>query len=655
MLRRQLFNYKFWLVVAADAALLAAAHILGYMVRFDAGLTAAHWTNIQNVLIWFIPAQLILFYYFGLYRGMWRYFSMPDMLNVLKATLFSSFGVVTIILIATRFDGFARTVFLMDGVFTFLFISGHRVLIRLYHQRFARRLLPDSQKTAARKKLLILGAGDAGEQVAREVLDNPKLPYQIQGFVDDDPGKIGKRIHGFPIIGSTDDLPAIIRRTGVKELLIAMPSAGKEQMSQVVEKCRGTGLSYKTLPGMGEIIDDKVSIRSIREVSYKDLLGRAPVRLETDRIQSIVRGRKVLITGAGGTIGSELCRQILRFEPGLLVFMDSSEENLYRIEMDVLHEHGFDKYVTVLGKVQDRELLESLFQQYTPDVVFHAAAYKHVPMIERNPWEAVYNNIFASHRLILTARKYKTERFVLVSTDKAVRPTNVMGASKRLTEMLMLAHARQGDTRFMAVRFGNVLGSSGSVIPLFRKQIERGGPITVTHPEITRYFMSIDEAAQLILQAGAMGQGGELFILEMGTPVRIDQMARDYIRLCGKEPDTEIEIKYIGLRCGEKLYEELITQGEGIVSTRHEKIMVLRGESPDINDLRPGLDCLKKYAAEHDSPGIKNTLKQLIPEYTPCDTMAVLGTSHAPRDPEQTPCPADISPGRVVSLQKRSG
>ena len=652
---KQFSNYKFWLVVATDAVLLAVAHILGYAARFDADLTGAHWVNIKNVLLWFIPAQLLIFYYFGLYRGLWRYFSMTDMLNVVKATLISSAGVVTVILTFTRFEGFARGVFFMDGVFTFLFISGHRVLIRLCHQRFARRMLPDSQKPSSRKKLLILGAGDAGEQVAREVLENPKLPYQIVGFVDDDTGKIGKRIHGFPIMGSTDDLPDILRRTKAQELLIAMPAAHKEQISQVVEKCQATGLPYKTLPGMGEIIDDKVSIRSIREVSYQDLLGRPPVRLETDRIQGIVRGRTILITGAGGTIGSELCRQILRFEPGLLVFMDSSEENLYRIEMDVLYEHGFNKYVTVLGKVQDRELLESLFQQYRPDVVFHAAAYKHVPMIERNPWQAVYNNIFASHRLIQAAQKYKTERFVLVSTDKAVRPTNVMGASKRLTEMLMLSHAKEGETKFMAVRFGNVLGSSGSVIPMFRKQIERGGPITVTHPDVTRYFMSINEAAQLILQAGTMGKGGEIFILEMGTPVRINQMARDYIRLCGKEPDQEIEIKYIGLRCGEKLYEELITQGEGIVSTYHEKIMVLHSESPDMASLRPGLDRLKKYAAEHNSEGIKKLLREMIPEYTPCDTMPVLRNSPTEKDTQQAVSPAESKPARVLPLSDRSG
>jgi FlaA1/EpsC-like NDP-sugar epimerase len=392
----------------------------------------------------------------------------------------------------------------------------------------------------------------------------------------------------------------------------------------VVALCRTSGVAFKTLPGMGEIIDNKVSIRSTREVSYKDLLGRPPVRLENDRIKVLIKGRTILVTGAGGSIGSELCRQILRFEPGLMLFMDSSEENLYRIEMEVLHDRGFKNYVTVLGKVQDRELLESVFEQYRPSMVFQAAAYKHVPLVEKNPWEAVYNNVFASHRLIQASIRYEVERFILVSTDKAVRPTNVMGASKRLTEMLMETHCKNSQTKFMAVRFGNVLGSSGSVIPLFRRQVEKGGPVTVTHPDITRYFMSIEEAAQLILQAASMGEGGEIFILEMGTPVLIDQMARDFIRLCGKEPDTEIEIKYVGLRPGEKLYEELITEGEGIVATSHQKIMVLKGRGEDMKLLRPALDELKKYASLHDAQAIKDTLKRVIPEYTPQTTEAVL-------------------------------
>lgn len=603
--------------------MLIAAHLLSYLVRFDASLTITQWENIKAVLPWFVPAQLVIFYYFGLYKGMWRYFGLTDTLNILKATVLASALVLSALLMIGRFEGFARTVFIMDGVFTFLFICGHRFFIRLYHQNFSRGFRFIAGLPLSRKKYLVLGAGDAGERLIREVLENPRMPYKIKGFLDDDPGKIGRRIHGVPVLDSIDNLFSAIWRTGSHELLIAMPSANKEQMSRVVNKCRASGLPFKTLPGIGEIIGDKVSIRSIREVSYKDLLGRSPVRLETDRIQSIIRDRTILVTGAGGTVGSELCRQILRFKPGLLVFMDCSEENLHRLEMEVLHELGFKSYVTLLGKVQDRELLEKLFNQYKPEVVFHAAAYKHVPMIERNPWEGLYNNVFASHRLIKAALKHDTRLFVLVSTDKAVRPTNVMGASKRLTEILMLAHARQDKTRFMAVRFGNVLGSSGSVIPLFRKQIEKGGPVTVTHPEVTRYFMSIDEAAQLILQAGAMGNGGEIFILEMGTPVRIADMAREYIRLCGKEPDTEIEIKYIGLRPGEKLYEELITQGEGIVSTQHEKIMVLRSKIPEMSQLRPGLDRLKQLAALHDAAGIKAVLKEMVFEYTPCDTEAV--------------------------------
>jgi len=435
-----------------------------------------------------------------------------------------------------------------------------------------------------------------------------------------------------------------------------MPSASGGQINRVVDFCRGSGLPFKTLPGLDEIINNKVSIRSIRDVSYKDLLGRPPVNLENRKIRAVFQGKTVLVTGAGGSIGSELCRQILPFDPGMMILMDSSEENLYRIEMEILHERAFTDYTTILGKVQDRELLDSVFEQYQPAVVLHAAAYKHVPLVEKNPWEAVYNNIFASHRLIQAAIRHRAERFILVSTDKAVRPTNVMGASKRLTEMLMQAHCRNAETRFMAVRFGNVLGSSGSVIPLFKRQIEKGGPVTVTHPEVTRYFMSIEEASQLILQAAAMGKGGEIFVLEMGTPVRIAKMARDFIRLCGKEPDTEIGIRYIGLRPGEKLYEELITEGEGIQPTSHPKIMILKGEAPDMAFLRPGLDKLKHFAALHDAIEIKNTLKSIVPEYRPETTGAVLEAARldgADAAYESMPAAASLKAFETFSLGEK--
>ena len=613
------------MIFFADAAIFSAAHVMAYVVRFDGVMTTGHWQNITMVLPWLVGGKLMVFYWFGLYQGMWRYSGLVDMLAAFKATIVGSAMVISVVLMMTRFAGFSRSVFVLDGIFTFLGVCGVRLAVRMYHQKIANgmgrhHIFPAGPK----KKLLILGAGDAGEKVTREVIDNQSLPYRILGFLDDDPLKTGKCIHGLPVLGAIKDVASAAEKTGAQELLIAMPSAGREQINRVVELCRASGLPFKTLPGLGEIINNKVSIRSIRDVSYKDLLGRPAVKLESGKIKGIIKGKTILVTGAGGSIGSELCRQLLPFEPGLMVLMDSSEENLYRIEMEILHEQNFAAYKTILGKVQDRELLNSVFDQYRPAAVFHAAAYKHVPLVEKNPWEAVYNNIFASHRLIQTAISHNVERFILVSTDKAVRPTNVMGASKRLTEMLMQAHCRYSSTRFVAVRFGNVLGSSGSVIPLFRRQIEKGGPVTVTHPEVTRYFMSIEEASQLILQAAAMGHGGEIFVLEMGTPIRIDQMARDFIRLCGKEPDTEIEIKYVGLRPGEKLYEELITEGEGIQPTSHDKIMVLKGENVEMVHLRPALDKLKEFAALHDASGIKSVLQKVVPEYSPQTTDAVL-------------------------------
>jgi FlaA1/EpsC-like NDP-sugar epimerase len=642
-------NLNFWFVLATDILLLAAAHLLAYGIRFDFALKPHEWANIRAVLPWLLPLKIAVFYFFGLYRGMWRYTGLADLLNICKAVAVSGLLALGGVLFLSRFEGFSRGVFLLDAVFTFLFVAGLRVGLRLFYQRLAgTRFLGGEEGhvvRSRRKPLLIIGAGDAAEKIVREILDNRTLPYVIKGFLDDNHAKIGQRIHDIPVLGPIADLAECVARTGAREVLIAIPSADRDQMNRVVDICRESGVSFKTLPGLGEIISDKVSIKAIRDVSYQDLLGRPPVRLELEKIEEVLAGRTVLVTGAGGSIGSELCRQILRFHPGRLILFDAGEENLYRIEMEILHELGSRDYVTVLGKVQDQELLAHLFQQYRPAVVFHAAAYKHVPLVEENPWEGVYNNIFASKRLMAAALEYGVDRFILVSTDKAVRPTNVMGASKRMTEIILqgfcglaasgqqsansdqqsITNDRGGErTRFMAVRFGNVLGSSGSVIPLFKRQIEMGGPVTVTHPDMTRYFMSIPEAAQLILQAAAMGAGGEIFILEMGTPVRIGQMARDLIRLCGKEPDTEIEIKYIGLRPGEKMHEELITEGEGIVPTEHEKIMVLRGQGVVLADLHEPLERLKDCARRHDAKGIKAELKKAIPEYTPQESGSVL-------------------------------
>lgn len=623
-MKYQFRKLNFWIVLGGDLLLLVAAHLLAYAIRFDGTIfSPGKLTKISIVLPVLLPLKLVLFYLFGVYRGMWRYTSLADLLNILKACVVAGFITLGGILLLNRFEGFSRSVFVLDALLTFVFIGGFRVSLRLACQTaFCLPLFQeDPRKRQRRKRLLIIGAGDAAEKVTREINDNKGLPYMVAGFLDDQTVKIGQQIHGIPVLGPIADLSEYAFKAKAQEILIAIPSASRDQMQRIVGLCRACEIPFKTLPGLGELISDKVSIKTIRDVSIKDLLGRPPVRLELEEIGEILAGKTVLVTGAGGSIGSELCRQIVRFLPSILILMDAGEENLYKIEMELLHEYGFRNYVAVLGKVQDKGLLESLFSHYRPMVVFHAAAYKHVPMVEGNPWEGVSNNIFASKRLMEVSARHGVERFILISTDKAVRPTNVMGATKRMTELLMqgfcAAVSGQGGkrTRFMAVRFGNVLGSSGSVIPLFRRQIELGGPVTVTHPEMTRYFMSIEEASQLILQAATMGEGGEIFILEMGTPVRIGQMARDLIQLCGKEPDTEIEIIYTGLRPGEKMYEELITEGEGIVPTGHEKIMVLRGNGACLEDLQESLENLKQFASTHDAEGIKAELGRVIPEY----------------------------------------
>ena len=623
-MKYQVRKLNFWIVLGIDLLLLVAAHLLAYVIRFEGDVPMGQRANIPGFLAFLLPIKLGGFFFFGLYRGMWRYTSLADLLSLLKACVVAGLVSMGVILLVNRFEGFSRAVFVLDILLTFLFIAGFRVSLRVYYQNisgwaFFRKKSTDSRQR--RKRLLVVGAGDAAEKVAREINDNKALPYMVAGFLDDNAAKVGQQIHGIPVLGSIAELQGFVSKTRAQEILIAIPSAGREQMQRIVDLCREGEVPFKTLPSLGELISDQVSVKTIRDVSYRDLLGRPPVRLALQEIGGILAGRTILITGAGGSIGSELCRQIVRFQPGSLILMDISEQNLYQIEMELRHEYGYSGYTAVLGKVQDKALLEALFQQYRPTVVFHAAAYKHVPMVECNPWEGVYNNIFASKRLMEVAVRYGVERFILISTDKAVRPTNVMGATKRMAEMLMQGFCEKvkdsgAGTRFMAVRFGNVLGSSGSVIPLFRRQIELGGPVTVTHPEMTRYFMSVEEASQLILQAATMGEGGEIFVLEMGTPVRIGQMARDLIQLCGKEPDTEIEIRCIGLRPGEKMYEELITEGEGIVHTGHEKIMVLRGgKGSSLGDFQESLANLKQFASTHDAEGIKAELGKVIPEY----------------------------------------
>ncbi len=617
-------NRNFFIMLGLDAFVFMASVWLSYQLRFDFRVPEYYRTQLWGMLALSVPVKSIVFLLFNQYRGMWRYTSVEDFWRLLRLTALQSLVLVASGLLVFHVRGLPRSVFILDWVFTLGMVSGLRLGIRVWHNglSFSRR---------GGVPVLVVGAGNEGARMVHELAAargrSGRREWRIVGLLDQDKARHGRAVHNVPVLGGLDALEMSVERFGVRELFIAVDKASPEEMRAIVDQCRSMGLPYRILPAMSEILDGRVSVGALRDLRYEDLLGREPVALDTGRISDCVAGQVVLITGAGGSIGSELCRQLVRFKPARLVLVDVGEFNLYSIQSELQQDFGFCDVEGVLGSICDESLMESVFSEQQPGIVFHAAAYKHVPMLEQNPWQAVHNNVLGSRIVMDAAIRSGVARFVLVSTDKAVRPSNIMGASKRVTELLM--HARLGlGTRFMAVRFGNVLGSSGSVVPLFRHQIETGGPLTVTHPDVTRYFMSIPEAAQLILQAASMGSkpGGEVFVLDMGVPIRIVDMARDLIRLSGREPDTDIELVFTGLRPGEKLHEELITAGEGIVRTEHEKILVLASRQqtavllqqnvPEQEQLNELLNCLVLAAGQHDAAAIRGLFSELVPEYS---------------------------------------
>ena len=621
---------NFWIILSIDILLLCLAYFLSYLIRFEGDLPPEHLLTFKQTIWFVVPFKLLVFSFFKLYKGMWRYTSLVDLMNLIKGTFLSSGAIILIILYVNRFQGYPRSVFVIDAFLTLFFIGGIRLFIRLVYQRGPSNLpktagLPFFKNMKEKEdRLLIIGAGDAAEKILRELQSNPRLKYDVVGFLDDDPKKHGMQIHGVPVLGDIDQLMSLVKEYEVNEILIAIASGTRKEMRRIVGLCEGTGLKFRIIPSIGELIDGRLSVKSIREVAYEDLLGRKSVQLEVEKIGEYLKDKPILVTGAGGSIGSELCRQIARFFPKNLILFDRTENNLYETEMDLQRDFAYLPYTPILGSVQNLGVLKRVFLKYRPRVVFHAAAYKHVPIMELNPWEAIFTNIKGTLCFLEMVKEFEVDRFVFVSTDKAVRPSSVMGASKRIAELLTQCYnANHSPTRFMSVRFGNVIGSSGSVIPLFKRQIEKGGPVTVTHPEVTRYFMTVSEAAQLILQAGAMGEGGEVFILDMGLPIKILDLARDLIRLSGFEPDRDIEIKFIGLRPGEKLFEELVTEGEDIFPTAHKKISVLRRKSCDLDELRAEIDELILLAEKQDARGIKKKMKEVLPEYQPYGPMDI--------------------------------
>lgn len=635
---QQLKNLRLYTMMLFDAAVFIMALVAAYLLRFDFPLPHVNAKQIILLLPFLIPLKLTVFFFMRLYKGIWRYFSVEDTWRLVYASLISTLLTVTFIVYVHGFGGFSRSVFVMDAVLTFLLCGILRLGIRSYYT--ARNTskgtgafsLPHlGQQETKDKRVVIIGAGGAGEKMLREIFDNPYLHYCVVGFLDDDINKQGRSVHGVPVLGGVEELPKIVAEFKVERVFISVPSASGPQMRRLVEICKRSGIPHKTLPAIGEIINGNLTI-ALREVNYEDLLRRPPIQLDMAGIHDYLTDRRVLVTGCGGSIGSELCRQVMRFDPEELILVDASEENLYTIETELQHDLNFNRCCGILSRVQDRRVMEKIFAKYRPHVVFHAAACKHVPMLEKIPWEAIFNNVLGSQVVMEMALQHGTERFVLVSTDKAVRPANVMGTSKRIAELLLQSLQGNG-TNFMAVRFGNVVGSSGSVVPLFQRQIERGGPVTVTHPDVKRYFMSIPEASQLILQAASLGKGGEIFVLEMGTPVLIADMARDLIRLSGKEPDHDIQISYVGMRPGEKLFEELVSSQEGVANTPHEKILVLQpngnwcghGNQEDFSRwLNAQLQELYAIADQHDATQLRHKLKQIVTSYSGEETASVL-------------------------------
>ena len=613
-MKEVVYRNRLIIVFVLTSLIIISSLLLAYAVRFDFSIPSPYWSRIGSLLPAVLIIKLVVFRQFGCFKGWWRYVSMPDLVQIVKANFLGSFIFVVYAVLVYRLDQIPRSVLILDGIFCFLVIGGVRFVTRAFREHY----LPMQQGAGLRQTCaLIVGAGDAGQLIAREIRSNPQLDIELIGFIDDDPIKRKGTFQGLTVLGSQIDLDRIVKKHGVDEIIIAIPSAAGKQIQKIVERCRESSVKFRILPGVGELIDGRVSIQQIRDVDLNDLLGREPIFLDEVQINHYLQGKRVLVTGAGGSIGSEICRQVARFDPQKLILFENAETPLFLIEQELSKQYPQLPIVPIIGDVRNRSRVNVIFDEQLPQVVFHAAAYKHVPMMEHNPAEAVNNNIQGTRLLADAADDIGVEKFVMISTDKAVRPTSVMGTTKRVAELYVQSLNNKSKTNFVTTRFGNVLGSNGSVIPTFKEQIEKGGPVTVTHSEVTRFFMTIPEATQLVLQAGSMGSGGEIYLFDMGEAVKIQFLAEELIRLSGLQPHEDIEIVYTGLRPGEKLYEELLLDDEGVLPTSHHKICIARSITPEHAELVAMIDDLIAAAKALDLPGIKVNLQLLVPEYTP--------------------------------------
>ena len=617
-----LLRYRRPLIIIAHIIVFAASLFFSFLVVYNMQLKLRWLVNdYPALLLFFLVIKLLIFGLFKQYRGWWRYVGIQDLTGIMRSSLVSTFIIVALWFIMGQID-YVRirlpagletpleSICMADMFATILLLAMLRMVIRLYFEAFrpgeADRL----------KRLLIVGAGNAGEALFREIHRMPIAQYDVIGFIDDDPIKQGTNIHGISILGTVEQLPKICEDQNIEEIAIAMPEASHHQRRRVVQVFdKGTKIRFRTVPSLTDIASGKLRVSQIRDVDINDLLGREAVELDLDLIEAFLKDKTILVTGAGGSIGSEMCRQVCNFSPKLLLLIEQAENPLFYMERELHKQFPDISIKAVVCNITDKIRVEGIFETYKPQVVIHAAAHKHVPLMEINPGEAIKNNIVGTITVSETANNYGATNFVMISTDKAVNPTSIMGSSKRIAEMYIQDLSRTSKTHFVTVRFGNVLGSDGSVVPIFKKQIAEGGPVTITHPKMKRYFMTIPEASQLVLQAATMGKGGEICVLDMGEPVSIVDLAREVITLSGFKPGEDIEITYTNPRPGEKLFEELSIEGEDMQRTRHSKISIWKNIPMDRDKLRAGINELVTIAQEQNYNEIVQKIKELVPEY----------------------------------------
>ncbi len=601
-----LCQYKKFLFFILDAIILIFVASFSFLIRFEGNVPSSQIHNLKNFILLVLIISLPIFYWQRLYHFTWAYVSINELYRVIKSVTIASLLIATTLFIFRDlkiFSGFPRSIILINYFLTFLITGGWRIAKRIFTETIR-------QEKKIGRKVLIIGAGEAGEELSRSIIRT--RGYNLIGFIDDSELKQNTFIHNYPVLGKRKDIPEIVKKLEIEEIIIAMPSVEPKITRETVEICRQSGIQkIKILPSLREIITGKTSLANVREISIEDLLGRESVKIDTKLIEDFVENKKILVTGAAGSIGSHLCQQILKFNPAKLIALDQNETGIFHLERNLEKKFPEIQKVFEIGDICNKKKMDWLFQTTKPEIVFHAAAYKHVPLMEAHPLEAVKNNVFGTLIVAQTAIKHQVKIFVFISTDKAVNPTSVMGVTKRISEMICQWLNKKNETKFCAVRFGNVLDSQGNVVGIFEEQIKRGGPVEITHPEMKRYFMVTSEACLLVVQAGALSKGGEVFVLDMGQPIKIVDLAKEMIRLAGYKPDINIPIVFVGLRPGEKLSEEILTDSE--VPTKHEKIFIAKLQDFDEKKLVEGLEKLKSALAQMNKDGIIKVLKELIP------------------------------------------